>query len=209
MKQSFGLLFALFLIHTCIAQFKITKPDSALLPKAIIFKGKIINTARWTDNMGDNLVILTETGEYQSPTIKGDDTYRDGALYGYHYVVQSDSVKLLWKVYDFIKECPVDVKANFIKNTFAVTDLNHDGKAEIWLMYKTVCHGDISPSTMKIIMYEGNQKFAVRGTNKVKVSENKFMGGDYFFDDSFKTSPEAFREYAKQLWQKNILETWE
>jgi hypothetical protein len=91
----------------------------------------------------------------------------------------------------------------------AITDLNHDGKAEMWMMYKTVCHGDVSPSTMKIIMYEGSQKFAVRGTNRVKLSANKFLGGEYSFDDAFKTGPEPFREFAKQLWQKNILETWE
>ncbi len=189
MKYFFVVLIFLCARYNCIAQFQITKPDSTALPKGIILKGHLVNTARWSDSLGDNVVILTETGEYQSPTMKDDDSYRDEELYGYHYLVQRDSLKILWKVYDFIKECPVDLKANFIKNAFSVTDLNHDGQAEIWLMYKTVCHGDVSPSTMKIIMYEGSQKFALRGTNRVKVSANKFLGGEYFFDDSFKTSP--------------------
>jgi hypothetical protein len=209
MKHLFLLLTALFLERACFAQFNIAKPDSASLPKGIVFKGHIVNTASWVDSLGENVVILTETGEYQSTTIKNDDSYRDAALYAYHYLIQKDSVKLLWRVYDFTKECPVDLYANFIKNTFAVTDLNHNGKAEIWLMYKTVCHGDVSPSTMKIIMYEGDQKFAVRGMNKVRPSANEFVGGEYSFDDAFKTGPEVFRQYAQQLWQKNIMETWE
>ena len=34
-------------------------------------------------------------------------------------------------------------------------------------MYKTVCHVDVSPCDMKIIMYQGGQKYAIRGKNKV------------------------------------------
>jgi hypothetical protein len=75
-------------------------------------------------------------------------------------------------------------------------------------MYKTVCHGDVSPSNMKIIMYEGNKKYAVRGTNKVKVSDKEYDGGAYTFDEAFKNGPQPFRSYALQLWKKNLLETW-
>jgi hypothetical protein len=178
------------------------------LPKTIQYNGHIMNAVRWKDSLGDNIVITTETGATRS---KGtdDDSYRDAALYAYHFLLQADTWKLTWKVYDYTKECPLDIKANFIKNTFAVTDLNKDGKAEVWLMYKTVCHGDVSPSNMKIIMYEGDKKYAVRGTNKVKVSAKEFMGGEFAFDEAFKNAPELFRQYATQLWKKNIMETWD
>ncbi len=46
-------------------------------------------------------------------------------------------------------------------------------------MYKTVCHVDVSPCAMKIIMHQGKQKFAIRGRNKVKVSETETEGGEY------------------------------
>ncbi|MGB4775074.1 MAG: hypothetical protein WBP45_07880 [Daejeonella sp.] len=58
-------------------------------------------------------------------------------------------------------------------------------------------------------MYEDNQKFAVRGATKVKVSEKDFEGGNYTFDKALKTGPAVFKEYATQLWKKNILENWE
>ena len=38
---------------------------------------------------------------------------------------------------------------------------------------------------MKIIMYQDNKKFAVRGTTKVKVSATDYMGGEYSFDEAF------------------------
>ncbi len=49
----------------------------------------------------------------------------------------------------------------------------------------------------------------MRGTNKVKVSEKDYMGGEYKFDDTLKKAPQVFRQYAEQLWKKNILETWD
>jgi hypothetical protein len=75
-------------------------------------------------------------------------------------------------------------------------------------MYKTVCHGDVSPSNMKIIMHEGDKKYAVRGTNQVKLSEKEYEGGKYVFDDAFKGGPETFRQYALQLWKKNLMQIW-
>lgn len=75
-------------------------------------------------------------------------------------------------------------------------------------MYKTVCHGDVSPSNMKIIMYENNKKYAVRGTSRVKVSVNQYEGGEYTFDESFKQGSEIFRNYALQLWKKNLIENF-
>ena len=195
------------LTHIGLAQFPVAKIDKNSIPKTIKYVGHIINAVRWTDSLGDNIVITTETGETQSKSTSEND-YRDAALYAYHYLVQADSCNLTWKIYDFTKDCPVEIKANFVKNTFAITDLNRDGKAEVWVMYKTVCHGDVSPCSMKIIMYENNKKFAVRGTTKVKPSD-KYEGGEYNFDEAFKNGPEVFRQYAMQLWNKNVTETWE
>jgi hypothetical protein len=77
---------------------------------------------------------------------------------------------------------------------------------EVWIMYTTVCHGDVSPGDMKIIMYEGKQKFAMRGHDKVQVSEKDFDGGDYKFDQAFNAGPKAFRDFAVKLWNKNIMQ---
>ena len=188
-------------------QITTTNLDTSNVPKEIKFKGKIKTAVRWTDRLGDHIVITTETGETKSENAPSDDC-RDAALYAYHYIVGKDSTYLIWKMYDFIKACPVDIEANFIKNTFQVTDLNSDGAAEVWLMYKTACHGDVSPYDMKIIMYQGRQKYAVRGQDKVQISNKAFYGGDYKYDTAFADGPKEFLEFAKKLWNKNIMQTW-
>lgn len=202
------LLILIFCSQHSFAQFNLTTLDKNTIPHGIKYTGHIVNAVRWTDSLGDNIVITTETGPYASKNAT-EDGYSDAALYAYHYLAQQDSFKLTWKVYDFTKDCPVDIKADYIKKTFAVTDLNNDGKAEVWLMYKTICHGDVSPSNMKIIMYESNRKYAIRGTNRVKASETETEGGEYTLDEAFKNAPAIFKLYAENLWKKNIMETWD
>ncbi|SFD65161.1 M949_RS01915 family surface polysaccharide biosynthesis protein [Flavobacterium phragmitis] len=193
---------------------KVEKIDSTQFPASIKYEGFIKNAVRWKDKLGDNIVITTETGYHINPKFEHDSDGSDAELFAYHYIVSENKAKQTWRVYDFISDCPVDIVASFVKNTFQVTDLNHNGIAETWLMYKTVCHGDVSPSNMKVIMYEGNQKYAMRGTNKVMdgIEDNgkqHFSGGEYKLDENFKKGPNVFKEFAQKLWKDNLIETWD
>lgn len=187
-------------------QLKIKVMKAEELPKEISFKGKFKNAVYWEDKNGKNIALITETGEYPSINEKYED-YRDAELYGYHFLMQDNSIRQIWKINDYIKDCPVDIEANFIKDII-ITDINMNGIAEIWLIYKIACHGDVSPPVMKIIMYEGKQKFAMRGTRKVKISESEYEGGEYEFDLSFKKGPTQFKQFAQNLWKENLLENW-
>ena len=216
--QTYKLLFIImtaFVSLTVFGQGQIPAEqlDFSNLPKGIKYEGKIKNAIRWVDSMGDNVVILTETGIYQNKKFEHEYDGKDAELFAYHFIVENDSVSLTWRVYDFISDCPVDIEASFIRNTFQVTDLDGNGVAEIWLMYKTVCHGDVSPCDMKIIMYQGGQKFAVRGKNKVFVGKDDqgnaiYHGGEYKIDKAFADGPKVFLEFAGILWDKNIMQIW-
>jgi hypothetical protein len=198
-----GLLLSLFLIQPCMAQFKMLKLDKNSIPKKIRYQGKTVQAVRWTDSTGDNIVILTSEKIINKTASR--EQLPDGDLFANHYLVSGDSIQATWKVYDYIKECAVDMFLYFIDKTFAVTDLDKDGKAEVWMMYKVSCQGDISPVPMKIIMYEDNKKFSARGTTRV----GEQMGGEYVFDNAFKNAPAAFRKYAENLWNKHKKETWQ
>jgi len=203
-------LFTMFFSLTAFGQRQVSvkQLDLTKLPKGIKYEGKIKTAVRWLDSLGDNIALLTETGIYQSKKFKHENDGGDAELFAYHYIVKGDTAFQTWRVYDYISDCPVDIEAEFIKKSFQVTDLNKDGTSEIWIMYKTVCHGDVSPYDMKIIMYQGQQKFAVRGQNKVWVSDKELYGGDYKFDKAFSEGPKEFFEFAKKLWDKNIMQTW-
>lgn len=195
-------------------QISVKQLDPTKPPTGIKYEGKIKTAVCWTDSLGDNIVITTETGVYQNKKFKHENDGSDAEIFAYHFLVRNDSAFQTWRVYDFISDCPVDMEASFIKNTFQVTDLDSNGVAEIWLMYKTVCHGDVSPYDMKIIMYQGQEKFAMRGQNKVfggtdDKGNRHYIGGEYKFDKVFADGPKVFLEFAKKLWDKNIMQTWE
>lgn len=196
----------LFFFTSSHAQLEVSKRNMISIPSTIIYDGKLAAAASWEDKAGKHLVITSEVLQDS----RGSADNQDASVYAYHYTEKrGDTIKLLWKVYDYVKDCPVDIKAQFIKNTFAVTDLDKNGEAEVWLMYKTYCRGDIGPSEMKIIMYEENRKYAIRGRTRVWLSESKKEGGDYVFDDAFNSAPAVFKAYARGLWERNRNETWD
>lgn len=203
----FRLGILLVLTQTCLAQPKLTRLTKNTIPKNIEYTGNILQGVRFTDKAGDNIIVFTKTDKTQTKN-PDDDSYTDQGLYAYHYLVLGDSVKQTWRVYDYVKECQFDIFLSFLDKAFAVTDLNQDGKAEVWMMYKVSCQSDVSPTPIKIIMYEDNKKYAMRGRSRVKVSATEYEGGEYAFDEAFKNAPAAFKQYAEKLWKAYKEERW-
>ena len=108
-----------------------------------------------------------------------------------------------WQVHDFVADCPLDLGARFIPQALTVTDLDQDGTAEVWLVYRTTCQGNVSPSTQKIILYEGPRKYAVRGTSRIALGGGQHDGGTYTLDAAWAAAPITFRQHAAQLWQQH------
>src|SRR5689334_23024996 len=103
MKQ-LVLLNVLFYCTTIAGQVKITKLDKRSLPQQVSFKGVITNAVTWKDSLGINYALTTEPDEYISKDSDGNE-FRNAELYAYHYVSNADSLKLLWRVYDYSKDC--------------------------------------------------------------------------------------------------------
>ncbi|AWI25392.1 M949_RS01915 family surface polysaccharide biosynthesis protein [Flavobacterium pallidum] len=163
------------------------------LPKGFSFSGQFVKGLQWKDAHGDNMLLLTETGIYKS----GDN--KNAEVFAYHFL--NGAADPDWKVYDFEKGCPLDVEASFIDRAIAVTDLDGDKTTEIWLVYKMACRGDISPRAMKIVIYEGQQKYAMRGEERL-IMGDQVTGGEYEFDAAFNTLPQKIKDYAVKQWKR-------
>lgn len=170
--------------------YEIGKP-----PANVKFDGKIVSGAKWEDKNGLNILIITETEEKTS----GDN--RSKELFAYQYIINGDDAKQLWKVNDFIKECPVDLMLSLIPGSITVTDINKDGVAENTFLYRMSCKGDVSPDDMKLIMHEGETKYAIRGS-MIQVMEGKKYGGEMKVDPSFNKAPIGFFAFAQEQWKK-------
>lgn len=63
-------------------------------------------------------------------------------------------------------------------------------------------------------MYEGNQKYAMRGQNKVfggtdKNGVDHYIGGEYKYDEAFSKGPKEFLKFAQELWNRNVMQKWD
>lgn len=170
--------------------------DDVRLPSGIKYDGKVVASAKWNDSNGENYLIVTEGAEKNQ-----SDDNRMKEMFGYQYVVTEGNAKQLWKINDFIKDCPVDITLEYMPKSISVTDLDKNGIAETTFLYRMSCKGDVSEDDMKLMMHEGESKYAIRGSMKLKMAGETY-GGKMSVDASFDKAPKEFLDYAKEQWNK-------
>ena len=169
-------------------------------------RGQIVGGARWRDLNGENLLLLTQTGKIpgRDKCIVNEPCPQDAEVYAYHYIVQAENVTLLWKLTDFQRDCSFDLYAGFILESVTITDLDSDGVAESTFLYKLSCRSDVSPARLKLIMHEGKNKFAIRGTSKLP---GDYGGGDMNADPALMMNAgDPFGRFASEQWKKFVSE---
>ncbi len=174
---------------------EVTAAVSALLPAPSSYELK--RAKKWHDVSGENWLVLYETGSY----IKKGSKAASAKLSAILYQKTDSSFVQKWKMVDHIDDCEVDVTCAFYDDHLTITDLDSNGLAEITMVYALSCKGDVSPNTKKLIMYEGGQKYAIRG-EELMVLQKDTLGGQYVADTLFNSAPKAFLQYAVEHWQK-------
>lgn len=198
------------LLVTLLAGFAVAQTRTALLPvqnvpvrsipRTMPHQGRPIAAKRWTDRLGENTLILTQTGKLPGRACPpGQNPCADAEVYAYHYVRRGAAVSLLWRTVDFQRGCEFDLYAGFIPASIAVTDLDADGVAESSFMYLLACRSDVSPGTLKLIMHEGAQKYAARGSSRPRGAE---WGGDMRPDAALASAPRTFGEFVRAQWRR-------
>lgn len=189
------------------AKIQILAFDPKALPQKIRYKGKVVAGARWLDKKGENLLLLCETGSFNSPVPPNskENPYQEwgraAELHSYHYLKAGERFTLLWKLFDQVKVCPFDLDAAFLPNSLTITDQDANGIAESTFLYKLACRSDLSPAPLKLIMHEGTAKYALRGETLVNIGPlSEVTGGRKTIDPAFGRAPKAFLDYALQQW---------
>lgn len=193
------------------AQIATRAVAAAAIPKATGYAGHVVHALSWTDKNGGNLLILTETDEMW-------DRHRESRtreLYAYHYANQKTSAyRLLRRIYDYERDCPLDIVLAHLPNSLTVTDLDRDGFAEITFLYINGCKGDVSPDVLKLMLLENGGKYAIRGETVLyqggKPLKGYGSGVDKTVDAAFARGPKSFLAYANRQWDKySIVDTGE
>lgn len=166
------------------------------VPEDINYQGSVVAMAKWDDKLGSNIVFITETAE------NSNEDNRSKELYGYHYLTDNSENVQLWKINDFVKDCPVDLTLEYLDKSLVITDLDKNGIGESCFLYKMSCKGDVSADDMKLIMHEDKNKFAIRGSMNLLMNGKELEKGSMKVDPSFGNAPEEFLDYAMKQWNR-------
>ena len=179
----------------------VTKIDVSNIPSAIKPEGKPVIALKYYDKDGENYVIYSEI----LIDHEGYEFAPEGKLYYERFVNSGNGFNRVWKIYDYHEFCDFGgfIFGNFVD--IQITDLDKDGYAEIWTMYETDCMGDVNPATVKLIAYNKDTKYAVRGTSKVRLEENgPTFGGEYKLGEGISGADKVFVDFAKQHFTKSV-----
>lgn len=168
------------------------------LPSEIKYTAEFKKAYSFKDKEGDKIIVLSEFSKPHPDNDYGGTV----EMYAQLYTKSGSNYKRTWLMQDFVRDCELDQVTKFHDDFPLFTDLDNDGVYEVWIMYYLGCAGDLAPSSMKLLMYEGDKKHAIRGNEAlVFTHDNSREGGDYTMDDAFKRAPESIKNYAKELWK--------
>ncbi len=160
--------------------------------------GKFVNSKKVDGKMVRGEYVGGKTDTIWS----AESEYRIKGLFTYHYLIdKTDTLRLLWKNIDQMSQCSYKyLKADYLSKPI-VTDLDKDGKAEVWFAYELGCTDNKaeSPMVMKLALYIGKKAYMISGRRVVQNGE-KQEGGEIIPDKSFDELPQEFRDYALQIW---------
>lgn len=219
-------------LHTTTAGPDPSSLAATDLPAEFRYKGKVQDAWKWTDSLGENIFFTTVVAPYNDND-KGEhgEDGQNAELYAFHYVKKDGNYQLAWEMKDGEISCPLDIVTEFIRGAATVTDLDKDGIAETKVQYALACRGDVSPSSMKLILQENKAVYILQGSRWVEVGpESKFdinasnvnleklppgkegednflrSFGRYESEKSFAGAPPEFLIYARNEWLKYVIE---
>ncbi len=158
--------------------------------------GILLDGLRWEDMEGEHRVLFTTVPVKMT---REGQQYKD--LYVYCFTKTPNGWKKKWQLSDGIHNCEVDALCEFFPGSFTITDNDKNNIGEVTFLYKLSCKGDVSPDEKKLFMYEGKNKYAIRGSTIIQFPEGR-EGGDKHIDPSFTKAAKPLLDFANSQWDK-------
>ena len=168
------------------------------LPDGVLVRGaKLERALTFHDKAGTHYLVMSSSG--------AAGTGRGAWLFVDDWVIDATGKpRSRLPVRDLVDDCEMGgVTARFHDNATMVTDLDHDGLAEVTFAYEVACRSDVSPATYKLLMLENGDKYILRGTTRIDPSnDGSVMGGSFTPDPAPARWPPSFLAHAKQRWSE-------
>lgn len=169
-----------------------SKVEPTALPKKVVAKGKrVVQAWTWTAKDGPGYLVLSAT---QKDSKRGPGRQLFAQLYG------GKGPAELRVVRDAVENCQLDLVVSFVTGSVSVTDVDADGTPEVAFAYDLDCDAKADGTPRKLIVLEGKDKHALRGTSRGTDPDDKPVGGE-FKAEGFKGAP-ALATWAEKRWKE-------
>lgn len=177
-------------------------PAGILAAHGIGAPGKVVSVLRVVGKADEKFLVLAE-----KPTKSANGRVERIDLSANFYAKSGQQWKSEWAINDFV-DCPgLDSKASFFPDATTVTDADNDGKPEITVAYQTFCGGGVEPSTVKVILRQGETKFAIRGESLIRLPGQAPMGGARTPDPALQQPKNAaILKHMESVWKDVYVE---
>jgi hypothetical protein len=155
------------------------------LPAGLTAKGTVVAIASFTDKNGEN-VVYVETVENE--------------IHAYGFV-KKDEWKSLWQAADGFRDCKGSVTITYKPTSLGVTDVDGDTLAESSFGYEMACSAENAPMQLKLLMYEGAMRYALRGSQRYTVN-GTMAGGDFKPDTALQGASMPFKRFMTETWDR-------
>jgi hypothetical protein len=187
-----------------IPTLSIGKPE--LLQQNIAVNGELVTALSMQDSKGPHILVLTSISGSSRQQESNERKERIDLRASYYSKVRSTAGggwTEEWNIKDHV-DCPgLDSSASFFARHVTVTDLNGDGVAEVTVPYKMFCGGGVDSDTIKIIMRQGPEKYALRGESLIRVPGQEDFGGDYKIDAALSLPRNAaYQQHLLKVWKQ-------
>jgi len=181
------------------------------IPKTLEFRGTVVTALKWIDAEGEKILVQSVTGHFTWKDFNSDSTdfmvEDKSELYAYLFEKKTgeSTFKRKWRVYDFNECYGVDWNTAFIPKATTITDLDDNGITEVTIPYVLICRGGMDSGEMKMIMYEGQEKFALRGSTQLMCGSEHPYGGQYTASSNLRDNL-LFGEFLNSHWDRHKCE---
>lgn len=174
---------------------KVTKADTVPEAARVGMKRTIKASYSFSDKSGIHFLLLM-----RDSVMLSDGTKRV-SLQAAQSLNSAGSWKKEWTINDKMDCKDLDLTADFIDSLTSISDMDANGLAESTIAYRLSCSGDIEPETVKVIMRQGKEKYAIRGLSVVKIEGAPTEGSTFAADPNLK-SKKVFYDYLVVIWKK-------
>lgn len=181
------------------------------IPKYLDFRGTVVEALRWTDEASEKILVQTITGQFNRKDYEENSKefliQDKSELYVYLFERKEsgDKFNISWKIHDFTECFGVDLFTGFIPKATTITDIDNDGITEVTVPYVLICRGGMDPGTMKIIMYEGSEKYALRGSTMIACDGENPYGGKNSASENLNSNA-VFLNFLNKRWDSHKCE---